>query len=312
MAAVLRGEPRSRAKPRAQGQGRGKPAGAAKAPPRGPRGPKPPLMDHGKLSAAASVNLHPRTALIVAASVVAIGLVAALATDHRGGNLVGGAVAAMDRQLGAMGLKVRTLTIQGASPMAQPDIIRASQLYKDQPILSVDLEALRKSIEQVGWVKQASVVRLLPDTIVIAVTQRQTLAVWQHGGKAEVIDPDGRAIPEADAGRFADLPLVVGEGAAENAGAILPLVRTRPRLMERLEALVRVDDRRWDLRMKDGSLIQLPATGEDSALIQLDQLDQKSRILELGFARIDRRDPELVAVRPRDATPPGQLATGGA
>ena len=314
MAAVLRGEPRSRAKPRAQGQGqgRGKGAGPATPPPRGPKGPKPPLMDHGKLSAAASVNLNPRIALMVAVGVVAVGLFAALASEHRGGNLTGGAVAALDRQLGVMGLKVRTLTIQGATPMAQPDIIRASQIYKDQPILSVDLDALRKSIEQVGWVKQASVVRLLPDTIVIAVTQRQTLAVWQHGGKTEVIDPDGRAIAEADAGRFADLPLVVGEGAAENAGAILPLVRSRPRLMERLEALVRVDGRRWDLRMKDGSLIQLPSTGEDSALIQLDQLDQKSRILELGFARIDLRVSELVAVRPRDAAPPGQLVTGGA
>ena len=297
MAAVLRGEPRSRTKPRAQGRtpSKGKPPGNAKAPPRGPKGPKPPLMDHGKLSAAASVNLPPRVALIVAAVVVTIGLAAALATEHRGANLFGAGMAAVDRQLGVMGLKVRTLTIQGATPMAQPDIIRASHLYKDQPILAVDLDALRKSIEQVGWVKQVSVVRLLPDTIVIAVTQRQTLAVWQHGGKAEVIDPDGRAIPEADAGRFADLPLVC----------------SRPRLMERLEALVRVDDRRWDLRMKDGSLIQLPATGEDSALIQLDQLDQKSRILELGFARIDLRDPELVAVRPRDAAPPGQLVTGG-
>ena len=315
MAAVLRGEPRSRAKPRAQqgqGQPKGRVPGPAKSPPRGPRGPKPAIMDHGKLSAAASVNLPPRIAVTVAAVVVLIGLVAALATQHRGEALVGAGVAAMDRQLGAMGLKVRNLTIEGATPMARADIIAASHLYKDQPILSVDLEALRKSIEQVGWVKQASVVRLLPDTIVIAVTQRQTLAVWQHGGKSEVIDPDGRAIPEADAGRFADLPLVVGDGASENAGAILPLVRARPRLMERLEALVRVDDRRWDLRMKDGSLIQLPATGEDSALIQLDQLDQKSRILELGFARIDLRDPELVAVRPRDATPPGQLATGGA
>jgi cell division protein FtsQ len=315
MAAVLRGEPRSRAKPRAQAKGRqpAPPKSSGKAPPRGPRGPKPPpLLDHGKLSAAASVNLPPRIALIVAAVVVTIGLVAGLATQNRGASLFGGGVAAVDRQLGAMGLKVRTLTIQGATPMAQPDIIRASQLYKDQPILGVDLEALRKQIEQVGWVKQASVVRLLPDTIVIAVTQRQTLAVWQHAGRAEVIDPDGHAIREADAGRFADLPLVVGEGANENAGSILPLIRARPRLLERLEALVRVDDRRWDLRMKDGSLIQLPATGEDSALIQLDALDQKSRILELGFARIDLRDPELVAVRPRDVAPPGQLVSGGA
>jgi cell division protein FtsQ len=74
--------------------------------------------------------------------------------------------------------------------------------------------------------------------------------------------------------------------------------------MQRLEALVRVDDRRWDIRLKDGSLIQLPARDEDSAFIQLDQLDQKARILELGFARIDLRDPEMVAVRPRDGAGP--------
>jgi cell division protein FtsQ len=64
--------------------------------------------------------------------------------------------------------------------------------------------------------------------------------------------------------------------------------------------------------MKDGGLIQLPASGEDAALIQLDKLDQRSRILELGFERIDLRDPELVAVRPRQVAPPGQLVANGA
>jgi cell division protein FtsQ len=82
--------------------------------------------------------------------------------------------------------------------------------------------------------------------------------------------------------------------------------------MERMEALVRVDNRRWDLRLKDGSLVQLPATGEEAALIQLEQLDQKSRLLELGFERIDLRDPAVVAVRPRDGVLPGQLVANGA
>jgi cell division protein FtsQ len=63
------------------------------------------------------------------------------------------------------------------------------------------------------------------------------------------------------------------------------------------------------LRLKDGSLIQLPALGADSALIQLDQLDQKQRLLSLGFERIDLRDPDEVVVRPRQGTsspaPPG-------
>ena len=62
-----------------------------------------------------------------------------------------------------------------------------------------------------------------------------------------------------------------------------------------------MDARRWDLRLKDGGIIQLPATGEDAALIQLDLLDRRARLLELGFARIDLRDPEMVTVRPRGA-----------
>ena len=74
---------------------------------------------------------------------------------------------------------------------------------------------------------------------------------------------------------------------------------------------MRVDDRRWDLRLKDGSLIQLPATNEEGALIRLDQLDQKSRILELGFARVDLRDPEMVAVRPREARAPAGPVSDG-
>ena len=36
------------------------------------------------------------------------------------------------------------------------------------------------------------------------------------------------------------------------------------------------------------------------------------RILELGFERIDLRDPTVVAVRPRDGVLPGQLVANGA
>ena len=300
MAAVVRGGPTSRPKPRAKAQGVSK-----------SRAPKSSGYAPAKLGAARKVGLPPKIAGLVAAVAVGIGLVAAIVSGHHIQNLVAGVGLGMDRQLADLGFKVKTLTVQGATPMARADIIQAAGVYRDQPIVGLDLNALRQRVEQVGWVKQARVVRLLPDAIVLVVVQRDALAVWQHAGRVEVVDAEGHAIPEADPGRFADLPLVVGEGANDSAAAILPAVKSRPRLMQRLEALVRVDDRRWDLRMKDGGLIQLPAVGEDSALIQLDELDQKSRILELGFARIDLRDPELVAVRPRDAAPPGQAAAGG-
>jgi cell division protein FtsQ len=254
----------------------------------------------------------PLTAVSLAALIVIGGLVAALASDPRVARFRADAVASVDRGLIGLGLKVATVTVQGATPQASADILKAAGLARDQPILHLDLNALRGRVERVGWVKQAKIVRLLPDTIVIAITQRQTLAVWQHAGRTLVIDSEGRAIPEADPGQFTDLPLIVGEGADGAAPAILPLLRARPRLMDKLEAAVRVDDRRWDLRTKDGALIQLPADDEAAALDRLDKLDQQSRILDLGFSRIDLRDPELVAVRPRDAPTGTPTVTNGA
>ncbi|MNI71197.1 Cell division protein FtsQ [compost metagenome] len=93
---------------------------------------------------------------------------------------------------------------------------------------------------------------------------------------------------------------MVGKGADQAASDVLPLLAQRPRLMAKVEALVRVDERRWDLRLKDGALIQLPAVDQESALIRLDALDQRERLLDLGFARIDLRTPEEVAVRPSE------------
>ncbi len=135
--------------------------------------------------------------------------------------------------------------------------------------------------------------------------------MWQHNGRTEVVDVKGRVIPEADPSRFPGLPLVVGEGANEAAGEILPLLAGRSRLSQRLEALVRVDQRRWDLRLKDGTLIQLPAEGLDQALMKLDQLDQEARVLDLGLERIDLRVPSATAVRPRGSAAASPPAVAG-
>jgi cell division protein FtsQ len=235
-----------------------------------------------------------------------------LATGGRAQALSGAVGSFADDRLADLGFKLAKVHLEGVSPEALPAVKRAMGLWKDQPLALMDIAALKTRLEQVGWVKEVRVVRLLPDTLVIDVTERRRLAVWQRGGHASVIDAEGGVIPEADAGRFPQLPLVVGQGADKAAGKIIPQVASRPRLLNRIEALVRVDDRRWDLRLKDGSLIQLPHADEEAALLRLDQLDQESRVLELGFARIDLRDPNVIAVRPRDGATVAQPTDGGA
>lgn len=268
--------------------------------------------------AAAHAPIDPRLIAACAGGVLVLGLGVFLFTGDRLQHIGQGVRQVYGRRMAAVGFKVSALHLQGASPAARDAIIKASGIYQDEPLLSLDLDDVRQRVESIGWVEEARVVRLLPDTVVIHVKEQAPAAVWQHNGVLNVIDATGKVIPGADARSYPQLPFLVGDGANEAAGLnqsdggdILSLIRARPRLAERLEALVRVDDRRWDLRLKDGAIVQLPAVGEDSALIQLDQLDQSQRVLELGFERIDLRTPEMVVVRRREATVPGQLVAGG-
>lgn len=254
-------------------------------------------------------RLSPRQILLIASGVLTLTLGVTLATGGRGGQIADAFSSGVSGKFGDAGFRLHNIHVQGASALATADIVRAADVRNGEPLLGVDLNALRERVEKVGWVKEARVVRLLPDTLVIAVKERRQLAVWQHDGRTVVIDDKGDVIPEANAANFTGLPLVVGAGAGQHAGEILPTLAQRPKLMARMEALVRVDDRRWDLRLKDGALIQLPAVDEEQALMQLEQLDLRSRILELGFERIDLRNPDVVAVRPRAPQPIPDLAT---
>jgi cell division protein FtsQ len=249
------------------------------------------------MAALGRLDLTPRAVVLsICAGVAVLALV--LATGARAERIGQSVTHGVDQITTGMGLKLRRVNIQGASAEATPAIQRALNLEAGLPITSIDLDALQTSVQAVGWVKEARVVRLLPDTLIVEVKEHDRLAVWQVRGQTYVIDGEGRTIPGADAGRYPGLPLVVGAGADKAAGDILPLLAQRPRLMGRVDALVRVDERRWDLRLKDGGIIQLPAVKQEAALIQLDALDQRERLLELGFARIDLRTEGQVAVRP--------------
>lgn len=263
-----------------------------------------------KLAAAKRAGLPPgaaSAAVMLAAVLIAVVI---LATGGRGARLLADTQAAARSDLATLGFRVGVIHLQGASPAAQKEILQAAALKPGSPILDVDLAAVRDRVETVGWVAHAKVIRLFPDTVVVAVTQRPLLAVWEHAGRTYVVADNGAVVNEVDPGHFGALPLIVGDGANTAAAEVLPLIAERPRLSAHVDALVRVDDRRWNLRLKDGGLVLLPAVDEASALKRLDGLDRTAKILDLGLARIDLRDPEMVVVRPRQAAAPALAGVG--
>jgi cell division protein FtsQ len=250
-------------------------------------------------TAAPEGGLSATAILLAALGVIVVALLLILATGERGARLATAIGADVNARLADAGFRLAAVRVKGASPLATADILRAAGLYKDQPLAGLDLNDVRRRIESVGWVRDVRVVRLLPDTLLIQVVERRQLAVWQVDGRRQVIDVRGAPIPEADPARFTSLPLVVGPGANTDAADLLLELSRRPALMSQVEALVRVDQRRWDLRLRSGGVILLPAEGEAAALRRLDDLDRASGLMKIGFDRLDLRVPEAVAIRPR-------------
>jgi hypothetical protein len=148
---------------------------------------------------------------LAAGALVVAGVLATGARAERIGQSVSGG---LDRVTTGMGLTLKRVHITGASPEAEPAIQQALGLHADQPIVSLDLDALRDRVQSVGWVKEARVVRLLPDTLIVEVVEHDRLAVWQSAGRAQVIDVSKLS---GDQVKFGATVTVVDEDTEEEA-----------------------------------------------------------------------------------------------
>ena len=92
-------------------------------------------------------------------------------------------------------LPIRKIRVQGALVHVNEAMLRNSVLDKVQGgYFNIDVASLRKTVEQLAWVKTAAVRRVWPDAVVISVVEQQPLAIWIKGGlvniEGEVFVPD--------------------------------------------------------------------------------------------------------------------------
>ena len=207
---------------------------------------------------------------------------------------------AADRAVAAtasLGLVVDEIEVEGRETTDGATIMAALAAGRGTPILAVDLWRTKAELEKLPWVRSAAVERRLPRTLYVRLTERRPLALWQHAGKQHVIDRQGEVIPGADLGRFPRLPLVVGDNAAIRAAALIEMLGREPALAARVTAAVRVDDRRWNLRVDDSIEVLLPEENAEAAWRQLAAFERRNNLLKRDVQRIDMRLPGRLVVR---------------
>lgn len=196
-----------------------------------------------------------------------------------------------------IGFAIADVTVEGRGRTTPDSILKALSVRRGDPILDVDLAAAGARIAQLPWIESAVVRRRLPGHLHITLVEREPFALWQRDGKLELIDPKGTVIPGQDPGSFSDLPVVVGEGAADRAYGLLLTLATQPALYQRVRAVSWIGNRRWTVRIDDEIDVHLPESDPRAAWDRLAELDRDHGVLARDVVAVDLRVPDQLVVR---------------
>jgi cell division protein FtsQ len=222
----------------------------------------------------------------------------------RGGNVpeaIDGFHAARDAVADALGFRIASLALSGNKHLSREEIFAAAGVTGQTSLLFLDVADARARLKTNPWIADATVQKLYPDRLDIAITERAAFALWQKDGRIGVIADDGTVLEPYLTHSFIDLPLFVGIGAGPRAKEFLALLDRYPAIREQMRAAILVSERRWNVRLKNGIDVELPEDNLTAALDRLVALDRDKKLLTRDIVAVDLRLPDRVTVRLSDA-----------
>ena len=204
------------------------------------------------------------------------------------------------------GLRITNVEVSGADNLDPAALKAAIGVKPGDPIMGFSLSALQARVAQLGPVQNVTVERILPGTLAVHVTERDALAIWQTTGHGMpqfvLIDKNGNVIADQSAAeakrREPSLLLLSGADAPHFAAALVAELKTVPVVLNHVAAAQRVDGLRWNLILKDQTVVKLPSDNEAAAIGQLAALQASVQLLDRPVEDIDLRQPGRLVVRP--------------
>jgi cell division protein FtsQ len=197
------------------------------------------------------------------------------------------------------GFQVQRVEVTGMERVDQLKVYQLVFAEKDRAMPLVDIDKIRTDLLQYGWIKDARVVRRLPDTLAIEIIERKPAAIWQRNGKYSLIDANGIVLANIRAGGGGDLPTLNGDEANAHIVALNALLDSASALKSQVSGATWIGNRRWDLQFQTGETLALPEGEAEAAkaLLNFARLDGVHRLLGRDLIHFDLRDPNRAYFR---------------
>jgi cell division protein FtsQ len=259
----------------------------------------------GKKTAPEPEMVYARTQI----SSVVFGLVMVVALIVAGAAMLGGSLSQMGKRWGSamdgvsrsVGLSVGTVEVVGLEhvPSVARQIRTAAMIEAGENMFRADPHLIRRRVEDTRLVTKVRVYRFWPDTVVIYAHAPEPTALWNDGQDWAVIDSLGQPMPKAQAGDHLDLFKAVGAGAPQAVPVLETAFALSPDLRAKTDYARRISDRRWDLVLKSGATMKLPADEYVPASLALfDQIEPSAALTRRPLSVIDLRIEGRVFLTP--------------
>jgi cell division protein FtsQ len=112
-------------------------------------------------------------------------------------------------------LRPDQIDVSGNHIVAREEVQKLFVRDRDRSVLRVPLETRRVQIQDIPWVEEASVARILPNRLRVEITERTPVAFFRNGNELTLIDAHGVILDRPEGEDF-HFPIVTGmsEGLA--------------------------------------------------------------------------------------------------
>jgi cell division protein FtsQ len=204
------------------------------------------------------------------------------------------------------GFVVKRVYSEGRVLADDAALAKALEPYYGRPILMVELDQLKARVEQIPWIRTASVGRRLPDTLWIRIDEHRPVARWLDGTRQVLVSDAQEVFLVNNAARYKELPLLFGKGAPDRARELLQLVAAEPDLAPHVTGARLVGGRRWDVYLDGRIEVRLPAKHPEAAWRRLAAEQRATAVVTRAVTAIDLRNPDWVTLE----LPEGSLDQG--
>jgi cell division protein FtsQ len=106
-------------------------------------------------------------------------------------------------------LKPDQIEVSGNHIVAREDVQKLFARDRNRSVLRIQLDARRAQVEELPWVEEASVQRILPNRIRVFITERTPVAFFRNGTELTLVDAHGVLLDRPEGEDF-HFPIVTG------------------------------------------------------------------------------------------------------